>query len=110
MRAAGISRNHQAIPGRDDLVVEMRPRPFGTNGKQFLATLRRGTPNFSLGFPKVLRGLCDRMALNQNIFAAEFILRIAPFRRISMGLHAIMKIENLGDIPQRSIDFLFVQT
>ena len=61
--------------------------------------------NFFLGFPKVLCGLCNRVAFNQNIFATEFILRIAPFRRISMGLHPVMKSENLGDISQRIVDF-----
>src|SRR5439155_5474805 len=39
LRAACISRNHQTVPSSNDLVVEMRPRSFRTNGKQFFSAL-----------------------------------------------------------------------
>src|SRR5947208_15406395 len=47
------------------------------------------------------------MTLNQNIFAAKLILRIAPFRGISVRLNAVMEIENLGCITQRVVDLFF---
>ena len=57
----------------------------------------------------MLRGLGDRMPFDQNIFAAKFILRIASFGRVSVRLHAVMKIENLRGIAERGVDFFFVQ-
>ena len=56
---------------------------------------------------RVLCGLRNRVTLNQNIFAAEFVLRIAPFRCVSVWLHAVMEIENLGGITKRSADLFF---
>ena len=55
----------------------------------------------------MLCGFRNRVTLNQNIFAAEFILRIAPFRRVSVRLNAVMEIENLGGIAERGIDLFF---
>ncbi len=55
----------------------------------------------------MLRGLRGRVPLDQNIFAAKFILRIAAFRRVSMRLHAIMKVKNLGGIAKRGVDLFF---
>ena len=31
LRGARIGRNHQPVPGRDNFVVQMRPRPFGAD-------------------------------------------------------------------------------
>src|SRR6267378_8377063 len=47
------------------------------------------------------------MTLNQDVFAAEFILGIASFRRVSVCLHAVMEIENLSGITKRSVDLFF---
>ena len=55
----------------------------------------------------MLRGFGKRVPLDQNVFAAKFILWIAAFRRVAMRLHAVMKIENLRGIAERRIDFLF---
>ena len=47
------------------------------------------------------------MTLNQNIFTAKLILRITPFRGISVRLNAVMEIENFGSITQRVVDLFF---
>ena len=85
----------------------MRPRPLGANGKQFLAALRERFQNFLLAFPEVFCRPCNRVPLDQNIFAAKFILRVASFRRVAVRLHAIMEIENLSGIAERVVDFFF---
>src|SRR5436190_15239719 len=51
--------------------------------------------------------LGNRVPLNQNILAAEFVLGIAPLRGIAVCLHAVMKIKNLRGIAKRCIDFFF---
>jgi hypothetical protein len=55
----------------------------------------------------MLRRLCYRVPLDQNIFAAEFIVRIASLRRVAVRLHAVMEIENLSGITQCRVDFFF---
>src|SRR5437667_3853050 len=85
----------------------MRGRAPGANGKQFLATLRKRFCSLLFGLLKMFCCLCDRMAFNQNIFAAEFIMRIASFRRVAVSLHAVVKIENLSGIAKRFVDFFF---
>src|SRR5205823_9073626 len=55
----------------------------------------------------MLRRLGDCVPLDQNIFAAKFILWIASFRGVAMRLHAVMKIENLGGITEGCVDFFF---
>src|SRR6266567_3919607 len=78
--------------------------PFFANGKQFLATLRKKFRNLLFGLLKMLSGFRDCVAFDQNISAAEFIVRVASLRRVSMGLHAVMEIENLSGIAQRFVD------
>src|SRR5437773_9613661 len=85
----------------------MRSRPFGTDGKQFLAALRQQFTNFLFAFLKMLSGIRNRVAFDQNIFAAEFIVRIASFRRVAVRLHTVMEIKNLASIAQRIVDFSF---
>ena len=63
--------------------------------------------NFVLALFEMLRRFRNRVALDQNIFAAEFVLRIASFRRVAVRLHAVMKFENLSGIAQRFVDFVF---
>src|SRR5471030_3136535 len=53
----------------------------------------------------MLRGLNDRVPLNQNILVAELALWIAAGWRISMLLDTELKIENLGGTAQRLVDF-----
>ena len=55
----------------------------------------------------MLRGLGDRVPLDQYIFAAKFVLRIASFRRVAVRLHAVVKIEKLGSVTDRRVDLLF---
>ena len=52
----------------------------------------------------MLRGLGDCMSLDQNIFTAKFILRIAALGRIAMRLHTIVKIEYLSGVTKRRIN------
>ena len=82
----------------------MGARPFFANGKQFLATSHQQSGNFILAFLETLSRLRNRVTLDQNIFTAEFIVRIASFRRVSMRLHAVMEIENLSGIAKRFVD------
>ncbi len=58
-------------------------------------------------FSKCLRRLRDRVTLDQNIFPAKFILRIASFRRVAMRLNAEVKFENIRVVAQRVVDFFF---
>src|SRR5437773_844707 len=58
------SGDHQAVPGGDDLIVEMRARTFRANGKQFFAALRERFANFLFAFLKMLCRLCDRVSFN----------------------------------------------
>ena len=39
LRRARISRNHQAVPGSDNFIVEMRSRPFTADREKFFSTL-----------------------------------------------------------------------
>src|SRR5581483_7307565 len=95
------------IPAGNDLVIKMGTRPCSTDGKQFGSGLRQGILNVPLGFLKMLRRFRNGVTLNQYVFTAKLVLRIAPFRRISMRSNAVMEIENLGRIAQRFIDLLF---
>ena len=79
----------------------MRSRPFTANRQQFLAALRKRFRNLLFGLLKMPSGFRDRVTFDQNIFPAEFIVRIASFRRVSMRLHAVMEIENLSGIAKR---------
>src|SRR5207244_10030228 len=74
---------------------------------QFLATSHQQSGNFILAFLETLSRLGNRVTLDQNIFSAEFIVRIASFRRVSMRLHAVMEIENLSGIAKRFVDLFF---
>ena len=58
-------------------------------------------------FLKMLRRFRNRVTLNQNIFTAEFILRIAAFRRISVRLNPVMEVKMSAAFAQRCIDLLF---
>ena len=107
MRGARVGRDHQAIPCSDDFVVEVRARPLIANRKQFLAALRKRFRNLFFGLLNMLGGLRDRVAFDQNIFATEFIVRIASFRRVAVRLHAVMEIENFSGIADRCVDFFF---
>jgi hypothetical protein len=40
LRGPRVGRDHEAVPGGNDLVVQMRSGPFGANGKQNFATMR----------------------------------------------------------------------
>ena len=55
----------------------------------------------------MLRGLCNRVAFDQNVFATELVLWIASFRRVAVRLHAVMEIKNLSSIAQRIVDLFF---
>src|SRR5947209_4037902 len=55
----------------------------------------------------MLRGLGNRVALYQNVFAAEFILRVASFWRVAVGFDAVMKFEERRIVAERGLDFLF---
>ena len=81
-------RNHQTIPRRNDLVVEMRARTFAADRQQFFATTGESLSNFVFAFLKMFRGLCNCVALDQNVFAAKLLLRIAALRGVAMRLHA----------------------
>ena len=85
----------------------MRAWPFGANGKQFLAALRQRVANFLFAFLKLLSGICYRATFDQNIFATEFIVRIASLGRVAVRLHAVMEIENLSGVAKCVVDFFF---
>src|SRR5213078_1482339 len=48
-----------------------------------------------------------RVPLDQNIFPAEFILRVAALRRIAVWLDAVMEFEQPGVSAKRIIDLFF---
>src|SRR6476659_7782904 len=102
------SRDHQAVPGGDDLVVEMRPRTFRPESEQRLAAFGETLPDFRFFFSKMLRGSCNASQLDQNIFAGEFAVRIAARRHVPLGFDSVMKIENFSGWAELRIDFLFV--
>jgi hypothetical protein len=75
--------------------------------QQFLTRFREHFRNLSFTFLKMPSGLTNRASLDQNVFSAEFIVRIASFRRVTVRLDAVMKIENLGRISERIVDLFF---
>src|SRR5437667_12184422 len=92
----------------------MRSWPFGTDREKFFAALSQQIAHCLLAFsigrrdayvPETLRGLGNRVALDQDIFAAKFVLRVAAFGRVAVRLHAVMKIEHLRRLAQRGVDF-----
>jgi hypothetical protein len=83
----------------------MRTRSFDANRKQFLPTLRERLGNFFFAFVKARRCLRNRVALDQNIFTAEFIVRIASLGRVAVRLHTVVKVKNLSGIADRVVDF-----
>ena len=107
LRRARISGDHQPVPCSDDFIVQVRAWPFGANRKQFLAALRQRVANFLFAFLKTLSRPCDRMAFDQNIFAAELIVRITSFGRVAVRLHGVMEIKNLSGIAECVVDFFF---
>ena len=74
----------------------MRTGTFAANCEQFRAALCQNFYNLLFGFLKTLCCLCNSVAFNQDILSAEFIVRIASFRRVAVRLDAVMKIEDLG--------------
>ena len=55
----------------------------------------------------MFRRFGNRVALDQNIFAAKFILRIASFRRVTVRLHSVVKFKHRRLIAERGVD-LFI--
>src|SRR5438105_9753938 len=52
----------------------------------------------------MLRGLGNRVALYQNVFAAEFILRVASFWRVAVALDAVVKFKERRIVAERGVD------
>src|SRR5205823_740100 len=52
----------------------------------------------------MLRRLGKRVSLNQNIFATEFILRVAAFRRVAVRLNSVVKFKHGGIVAERGLD------
>src|SRR5439155_23935656 len=99
----------------------MRPWPFGADREKFFAALSQQIAHCLLAFsfgrrdarrphrrdayvPETLRGLGNRVALDQDVLAAKFVLRVAAFGRVAVWLHAVVKIEHLGSVAQRGVD------
>src|ERR1043166_9683099 len=107
LRGARKSRDHETVPRSDDFIVEVRPRPLPPDREQFLARSREHVRNVLFVFIKMSRGFSDRMALDQNVLPAKFIVRIASLRRVTVRLDAVMEIENLTRIAERIVDLFF---
>ena len=87
LRAARKGGNHQAVPSRDDLVVEMRPRPLRAKVEQTLRGLRRASARISSSLLlKMLRRLRDGVPLDQDILPVKLAVRIAAGRRVAVRL------------------------
>ena len=71
----------------------------------FSAALRQRVANFLFAFLKMLSGVCYRAAFDQNILAAELIMRITSLGRVAVRLHAVMEIKNLSGIAECVVDF-----
>ena len=63
--------------------------------------------NFVFVLFEMLRGLNNRMPLDQDILTAKLVLWVAAFGRVAVRLHAVMKIEHLRGLAERGVDFLF---
>jgi len=63
--------------------------------------------NFIVALFEMLRRLGKRVSLNQNIFAAKFILRVAPFRRVTVRLDAEVKLAYCGVGTEGVVDLFF---
>src|SRR6266436_5041438 len=94
----------------------MRLWPFGADREKFFAALSQQIAHCLLAVsigrrdgyvPETLRGLGNRVALDQDILAAKFVLRVAAFGRVAVRLHVVMKIEHLRRLAERGVDFLF---
>src|SRR5207237_9525788 len=98
---ARVRSDHERVPGRENFVVEMRPWPFGADREKFFAALSQQFAHCLLAFsigrraarrphtrdayvPETLRGLANRVALDQDILAAKFVLRVAAFGRVAV--------------------------
>src|SRR5579864_9263682 len=84
----------------------MRSRPFAPDRKQFLPAPRERLPCFVRALFKMLRCFANRVPLDENIFAAKFVVGIAAFRRVAMRLNTEMKFENVGIAPECIVDLL----
>ena len=87
-------RDHQPVPRRDDLVVEMGPRSFCPHAAKFFETaeqLRAGRFDLQAEIP---RGDGQRLPLHQNVLAREFALRVV--RHVAAVLDAKVRSEERG--------------
>src|SRR5262249_21281652 len=105
--SASVSGDHQTVPRSDDFIVEVRAWPPAADGKQFLAALRERFANLPFGFLKMPTGVYYGVAFDQNVFAPEFIVRIASFWSVAVRLHTVMEIKNLSRIAECIVDFFF---
>src|SRR6266581_7211533 len=105
--SARAGRNHQAVPCGNDFIVQMWARTFVADRQQLLATACEQLSSFVLVLLKMLRRLGNRVALTQNILATEFILRIASFRRVTVRLDTVVKLEYCGVGTEGVVDLFF---
>src|SRR5205085_2785730 len=94
--APGKGRKHPAVPGRDDLVVQMRSRPLRPNREQGPARVPQNLRDLAFAFANVLRRLGKVAELDQDVFAGEFTVRIATRWNVAFGFDGVMEIEKLG--------------
>ena len=102
--AARKSGDHQAVPGGEHLVVEVRPRPFHTR-------LEQGDPRAVQRIEDVvatpagrLRDLADRLGDVEQVLAGEFLLRIE--RRIAGALDSVAPPEQVGRVAEQPADLV----
>ena len=72
----GKRRNHQTVPGCQDLVVEVRTRPLEPRGKHRQPCARHDVFHLRLADAEPIGHILERVRHVQNVLADELLLRI----------------------------------
>src|SRR5690242_3000798 len=68
--------DHEAVPGGEDLVVQMRAGAGGTALEEPGFNFGKGGADLVDGDSEVLRGLLDGVSLVEDVLAGEFAVRV----------------------------------
>ena len=74
--ALGEGRNHEAVPGSENLVVEVRPRALLASGQERLFGAAERGADLIHGAIEVQRGVFDFVGLVKDVAAGELAVRV----------------------------------
>ncbi len=99
------ARNHQAVPRRQNLVVEVRSRARVACRHQQVARLPQRPRHLGFVFAKMPRRLLHRVRGEQNILSSELVVRVVGY--VAVPFHSVAVRELGGALfPQQLLELL----